>query len=124
MQTRAVLNAVISALVLAGCDSRLPVAPEPSIPVPPKSEQRECPVPLDRALEAALSGIPERVFETRQEGWVQFVFDIAADGAATNIRVLNASPKGFFDEAVVGAIEKGRFPGPAKDCYAYMRFKY
>ena len=116
-----VRNLVVAALVLGGCASPLPVAPEPSVPVPPKSEQLECAVSLDRALEQALSVIPESLF-AHQRGWVQFAFDIGVDGTANNVRILNSSPKGFFDSAVVAAISKGRFPGPAKDCHAYLGF--
>lgn len=53
--------------------------------------------------------IPELAWKNKTSGWVLVVFNVARDGRTKNIRILDANPRGVFEESVVSAVEKWRY---------------
>ena len=49
--------------------------------------------------------IPEVAFENQLNGWVLVIFNVSPQGRTRNIKVLDASPRGIFEQDVVRAIE-------------------
>ncbi|MFZ5844348.1 MAG: TonB family protein [Pseudomonadota bacterium] len=43
------------------------------------------------------------------EGWVSLRFEVRQDGTVGNVRVLNGSPRGVFDQAAVKAVQRWRY---------------
>jgi periplasmic protein TonB len=52
---------------------------------------------------------PRDALRARITGWVQLEVTVNADGTVSNARVVDASPKGLFDAAAVGAVYKWKF---------------
>lgn len=48
--------------------------------------------------------IPDIAFEHQLNGWVLVIFNVSPSGTTRNIKVLDASPKGIFEQEVVRAI--------------------
>lgn len=48
--------------------------------------------------------IPDVAFENQLNGWVLVIFNVSPSGTTRNIKVLDASPKGIFEQEVVRAI--------------------
>lgn len=48
--------------------------------------------------------IPDVAFENQLNGWVLVIFNVSPQGRTRNIKVLDASPKGIFEQDVVRAI--------------------
>lgn len=44
------------------------------------------------------------------EGWVELIFVITGEGRVSNIRVLDASPRGIFEDAAVAAMTRWLYP--------------
>lgn len=53
--------------------------------------------------------IPELAWKNKTSGWVLVVFNVARDGSTKNIRVLDANPRGVYEESVVSAVKKWRY---------------
>ena len=49
--------------------------------------------------------VPEAAWQNRISGWVLVAFNVTPDGNTRNIRVLDAKPRGVFEEKVVAAVE-------------------
>lgn len=47
-----------------------------------------------------------------QEGYVVVRYDVDADGRVFNARVVDATPRGVFDEAALAAVSRWRFQPP------------
>lgn len=43
------------------------------------------------------------------EGWVSLRFEVRQDGTVGNVRVLNGSPRGVFDQAAIKAVQRWRY---------------
>jgi len=56
------------------------------------------------ALEYPASALARNI-----EGWVEISFTVAADGSIANVKVLNSSPAGVFDEAATKAASRLRY---------------
>ena len=63
--------------------------------------------------------VPEAAWKNRISGWVLVAFNVTPQGRTKNIRVLDARPRGVFEEKVISAVEdweytlsfKGKFSG-------------
>ena len=53
--------------------------------------------------------IPELAWKNKRNGWVLVAFNVTPKGYVTNVRVLDASPKGLFEQTVVNAVSDWRF---------------
>ena len=49
--------------------------------------------------------VPELAWKNKINGWVLVAFNVMPDGRTRNIRVLDANPRGVFEEKVVAAVE-------------------
>ncbi len=53
--------------------------------------------------------VPEVAWRNKINGWVLVAFSISTDGKPRDIRVLDADPKGVFEEKVIAAVEDWRY---------------
>lgn len=53
--------------------------------------------------------VPEVAWRNRISGWVLVAFSVTADGKTRDVRVLDANPRGVFEETVVAAVQDWRY---------------
>jgi TonB family protein len=53
--------------------------------------------------------VPELAWKKRVNGWVLVAFKVGPDGVPKDIRVLDASPRGIFEEKVIAAVSDWRY---------------
>lgn len=53
--------------------------------------------------------VPEVAWQNKIDGWVLVAFSVTPDGHTRDVRVLDASPRGVFEEAVIAAVEDWRY---------------
>ena len=53
--------------------------------------------------------VPEVAWRNRISGWVLVAFTVTPEGNTRDIRVLDASPRGLFEELVVAAVQDWRY---------------
>jgi TonB family protein len=53
--------------------------------------------------------VPELAWKNQVSGWVLVAFNVSAEGNTRNIRVLDASPRGVFEEKVIAAVNDWRY---------------
>jgi protein TonB len=56
-------------------------------------------------LSTARPQIPQYAFEQGIEGWVEVVFFVNPNGRVSNIRIVDALPKGVFESAMIQSIQ-------------------
>ena len=56
-------------------------------------------------LSTARPQIPRYAFEQGIEGWVEVVFYVNPNGRVSNIRIIDAEPKGVFEAAMIESIQ-------------------
>jgi len=65
-----------------------------------------------------MPNVPELAWTNKINGWVLVAFNVQPDGRTKNIRVLDANPRGVFEEKVIAAVEDWlyfvKFPGDLK----------
>lgn len=49
--------------------------------------------------------VPEVAWQNKIDGWVLVAFSVTAEGRTRDVRVLDASPRGVFEEKVISAVE-------------------
>lgn len=49
--------------------------------------------------------VPEVAWQNKINGWVLVAFSVTAEGRTRDVRVLDASPRGVFEEKVIAAVE-------------------
>jgi protein TonB len=49
------------------------------------------------------------------EGWVELGYTVAANGAVTNVKIVNSQPASTFDAAATRAVSRLRYKPPLKD---------
>ena len=49
--------------------------------------------------------VPDVAWQNKITGWVLVAFNVTPDGKTRNIRVLDAKPRGVFEEKVIAAVE-------------------
>ena len=52
-----------------------------------------------------MPNIPELAWKNKINGWVLVAFNVQTNGRTHNIRVLDANPRGVFEEKVIAAVE-------------------
>jgi protein TonB len=55
--------------------------------------------------------IPKVAWDNKVNGWVLLAFTVTSEGRVKDIRVLDASPKGVFEESAVLSATDWRYPG-------------
>ena len=58
---------------------------------------------------------PERARRKGIEGYVDLIFDLTATGQTKNIRILNAVPQGYFENASMRALKKWKYQPAVED---------
>jgi protein TonB len=53
--------------------------------------------------------VPEVAWQNKISGWVLVAFNVTPQGGTRNVRVLDARPRGVFEEKVVAAVEDWRY---------------
>lgn len=53
--------------------------------------------------------VPEVAWQNRIDGWVLVAFTVTPEGRTRDIRVLDARPRGVFEESVIAAVEDWRY---------------
>jgi periplasmic protein TonB len=53
--------------------------------------------------------VPEVAWQNHIDGWVLVAFNLTPDGRTRNVRVLDASPRGVFEEKVIAAVRDWRY---------------
>ena len=53
--------------------------------------------------------VPEVAWQNKINGWVLVAFNVTPQGGTRNVRVLDARPRGVFEEKVVAAVEDWRY---------------
>ena len=53
--------------------------------------------------------MPEVAWQNRIDGWVLVAFTVTPEGRTRDIRVLDARPRGVFEESVVAAVEDWQY---------------
>ena len=53
--------------------------------------------------------VPEVAWQNKINGWVLVAFSVTAQGRTRNVRVLDARPRGVFEEKVVAAVEDWQY---------------
>jgi protein TonB len=49
--------------------------------------------------------VPESAWQNKINGWVLVAFSVTSEGRTRDVRVLDASPRGVFEESVIAAVE-------------------
>ena len=91
-----------------------PASSPPAAPAPPAPVHRE----LDRrptVLSQVRPVYPYRARTRRVEGYVDLEFTVTVAGRVEKISAVNASPKGFFENAAVAAVTRWRFSPGIRD---------
>ena len=108
--------AIIS-LLMFGC--ALPT-PLPVEPIPSSSLDDLCPGEIIRGEPR----YPREALNAAQNGWVITEFDVRPDGTTTNIKVVASSPRGIFEDAALGAVQKTRYRAGFPDKRCRLEFKF
>jgi protein TonB len=53
--------------------------------------------------------VPEVAYQNRVSGWVLVAFKVSGDGTTRDVQVLNAQPRGVFEEKVVAAVSDWKY---------------
>jgi protein TonB len=53
--------------------------------------------------------VPEVAWQNKISGWVLVAFNVTPQGGTRNVRVLDARPRGVFEEKVVAAVQDWRY---------------
>ncbi|KAA1193293.1 TonB family protein [Pseudohalioglobus sediminis] len=53
--------------------------------------------------------VPEVAWQNKISGWVLVAFSVTPQGTTRNVRVLDARPRGVFEEKVIAAVEDWRY---------------
>jgi protein TonB len=64
---------------------------------------------------------PRRAIAARMEGWVQLQFTVAPSGAVSDVVVIDADPKGVFDDAAMKAVSRWKYAPKILDGRAVER---
>jgi len=78
--------------------------PPPPVVEEPVGESRDV-----RVVTPPQPSYPAAAVRSRQNGWVEVEFTVAADGSVQNAKVVGAQPARTFDREAINAIEAARF---------------
>ena len=53
--------------------------------------------------------VPEVAWQNKIDGWVLVAFSVTRDGRTRDVRVLDASPRGVFEEKVMAAVADWKY---------------
>ncbi len=62
--------------------------------------------------------VPEVAWQNKINGWVLVAFSLDSKGRTGNIRVLDANPRGVFEEKVIAAVKDWRYSVSVKGRYS------
>ncbi len=53
--------------------------------------------------------VPDVAWQNKISGWVLVAFSVTPSGSTRNVRVLDARPRGVFEEKVIAAVEDWQY---------------
>lgn len=75
-------------------------------------------------LSTARPQIPEYAFAQGIEGWVEVVFFVNPNGRVSNIRIIDAEPKGVFEAAMIESIQNWIYPASKQTQEVKQKFEF
>ncbi|MEN8720483.1 MAG: TonB family protein [Oceanococcaceae bacterium] len=75
-------------------------------------------------LSTARPQIPREAYEAGIEGWVEVVFYVTAEGRVTNIRIVDAQPRGVFEAAMIESVRNWIYPQSTGAREVQQRFEF
>ncbi len=75
-------------------------------------------------LSTARPQIPQYAFEQGIEGWVEVVFFVQPNGRVSNIRIVDAEPKGVFEAAMIESIQNWIYAQSSHTQEVKQRFEF
>ncbi len=75
-------------------------------------------------LSTARPQIPKEAYEAGIEGWVEVVFYVTKEGRVTNIRIVDAQPKGVFEAAMIESVRNWIYPVSSGAREVQQRFDF
>ncbi len=75
-------------------------------------------------LSTARPQIPQYAFEQGIEGWVEVVFYVQPNGRVSNIRIIDAQPKGVFEAAMIESIQNWIYPASKQTQEVKQKFEF
>ena len=75
-------------------------------------------------LSTARPQIPREAYEAGIEGWVEVVFFVTKEGRVTNIRIVDAQPRGVFEAAMIESIRNWIYPVSSGAREVQQRFEF
>lgn len=95
---------LILLIFITSCTKLLPVKPIGNF----SDQQGDCQLDADDIIVAGTPEYPAKLLHINQEGWVVLKFDLV-EGIPTNIKVLDSSPEGLFEESAINSLKKSRY---------------
>ena len=116
------MRLAVAVLLVAACTAEgpqvLPHEPAPKL----TANGQTCPVMLAEVPGKFI--YPREAYNSGQEGWARFRFDVDAEGAATNIRAMDSSPRGIFESAARAMLTETKFANRGnKDCEFLVEYR-
>ncbi len=75
-------------------------------------------------LSTARPQIPAYAFEQGIEGWVEVVFFVNPNGRVSNIRIIDAQPRGVFEQAMIESIQNWIYPASEQTQEVKQKFEF
>ena len=99
------------------------IQPEPEQPEPEEAQAEADSEPVDEPTMEPLTvapvspaaPVPEVAWQNKIDGWVLVAFSVTSQGRTRDVRVLDASPRGVFEEKVMAAVEDWTYRISASD---------
>lgn len=75
-------------------------------------------------LSTARPQIPRYAFEQGIEGWVEVAFFVMPNGRVSNIRIIDATPRGVFEQAMIESIQNWIYASSKHTREVKQRFEF
>jgi periplasmic protein TonB len=114
------MKKLLAMLFLTGCAA---VPTTDAVPKPSLVWPATCPS-MPKFVSRVHPRVPPDAIRKQQSGWVILEFDVLGDGSPANVRVVDSSPKGLFENAVLSTVPKWKFEPnkPWQRCPFYVEF--
>jgi TonB family protein len=104
-----IILSIILTLLISACATRPPVSAPPISFNPEKYDWPAEGNFVKKPLKVGTPLYPRDAYRLGYEGWVVLRFDISKSGEPQNIKVIDGSPKGYFEKAASIAMSKSKY---------------